>query len=149
MSSSSESNRAPASPPFEGAAATSARHDPAAKIAALERELRDREDLINTIGHELGGPISPVFLQARLLLSALKAAVPDGTVPTSRLLPLCEQLATAVESFRLKLERLTDPAQLGVQEVTIHRERHELGHLVRQVAARFERDLAASGSRLS
>jgi signal transduction histidine kinase len=139
MSSSSGKTRAQSSSPFD---------DADARIAALERELRDREDLINTIGHELGGPISPVFLQVRVLLSTVRAAGPDGSVPAAKLLPLCEQLALAVETFRVKLERLTDPAQLGVQEVTIRRERVDAAHLVAQVAARFERELAASGSSL-
>lgn len=119
------------------------------RIAHLEAELRIRDEFIIAAAHELRNPISPLVLQVQRLRGAARDAS-QGAVPASWLHDQCEQLAKRLGRFTSALNRILDISRLHSGRIDlVFEDAVDLGEVVREVVASFERELAASGSELS
>ncbi|AKI99519.1 Sensory box histidine kinase [Archangium gephyra] len=119
--------------------------------ARLYREARDairlREEFLSIASHELRTPITAIQLHVQELLRLL-ARNPEGIAP--------ERLRRGLEVADRQVKRqlhlvndLLDVSQLGAGRLVLRPEPLDLAVLVREVAERFEPELARTGSRLT
>lgn len=118
------------------------------RIAELEAELVARDQFIAAIGHELRNPVSPVFLHLERLANAARQAK-EGGVPASWLLPQLDAFSHRLQKFILVLDRILDVSRMRAGRVDLTFDEVDLSEVVRDIAASFERELAASRCSLS
>lgn len=119
------------------------------RILHLEAELRIRDEFIIAAAHELRNPISPLVLQVQRLRGAARDAS-EGAVPASWLHDQCELLAKRLGRFTSALNRILDISRLHSGRIDlVFEEGVDFAEVVREVAANFERELAASRSELT
>jgi PAS domain S-box-containing protein len=119
--------------------------------ARLYREARDairlREEFLSIASHELRTPITAIQLHVQDLQRTL-ARNPEGIAP--------ERLRRGLEVADRQVKRqlhlvndLLDVSRLGAGRLVLRPEPLDLAALVREVAERFEPELARTGSRLT
>ncbi|WP_084609962.1 GAF domain-containing protein [Archangium violaceum] len=119
--------------------------------ARLYREARDairlREEFLSIASHELRTPITAIQLHVQELLRQLSRN-PEGLGP--------ERLRRGLEVADRQVKRqlhlvndLLDVSRLGAGRLVLRPESLDLSVLVREVAERFEPELARTGSRLT
>ena len=114
---------------------------------ALRDALRLREEFLSIASHELRTPITALQLQLQGLRASL-AREPQGLSP--------ERLRRALETVDRQVKRqmnlihdLLDESQLGADRLVLRPEPLDFAALAREVAERFEPELARGGSRLT
>ena len=119
--------------------------------ARLYREARDairlREEFLSIASHELRTPITAIQLHVQELLRAL-ARNPEG-IPPERLRHGLEVVDRQVKRQMHMVKELLDVSRLGEDRLVLRPEPLDLAVLVREVAERFEQELARTGSRLT
>ncbi|MCY1073380.1 GAF domain-containing protein [Archangium lansingense] len=119
--------------------------------ARLYREARDairlREEFLSIASHELRTPITAIQLHVQELLRHL-ARGPEGIAP-ERLRRGLEVMDRQVKRQLHLVNDLLDVSRLGVGQLVLRPEAMDLAALVREVAERFEPELARTGSRLT
>jgi PAS domain S-box-containing protein len=119
--------------------------------ARLYREARNairlREEFLSIASHELRTPITALQLQVQGLRGAL-ARSPDG-LPPERLRRGLELLDRQMKRQMQLVNDLLDVSRLGEGRLVLRPEPLDLVALAREVADRFEPELARTGSRLT
>jgi PAS domain S-box-containing protein len=111
-----------------------------------QEAVRVRDDFLSVASHELKTPLTPMLLQVQ---SLLRGARPGGKEPLS---PKVTGKLDAMGRQVLRLERLVDRL-LDISRITAGRlelelEEVDLAALAKEVASRFDAELAQTGSRL-
>ncbi|HSP76893.1 MAG TPA: GAF domain-containing sensor histidine kinase, partial [Myxococcaceae bacterium] len=118
--------------------------------ARLYREARDairlREEFLSIASHELRTPISALQLHVQSLQGAL-AREPAGP-PPERLRRSLETVERQVKRQTQLVNDLLDVSRLGSGRLALRREPVDLAALAREVASRFEAELARTGTQL-
>jgi PAS domain S-box-containing protein len=118
--------------------------------ARLYREARQairlREEFLSIASHELKTPITALQLQVQSLCSTLDRS-PSGMAP-ERLRRGLEAMARHVKRQVKLIDELLDTSRLNAGRPALSPEPLDLGALVREVAERFEPELARTGTRL-
>jgi PAS domain S-box-containing protein len=119
--------------------------------ARLYREAREairaREEFLSIASHELRTPITSLQLQVQGLLGTL-ARGPDGLSP-ERLRRSLEVMDRQVKRQMHLVNDLLDVSRLDEGRLVLRPEPLDLATLAREVAERFEQELARTGSRLT
>jgi signal transduction histidine kinase len=119
--------------------------------ARLYREARDairlREEFLSIASHELRTPITAIQLHVQELLRTL-ARHPEGIAP-ERLRRSLEVADRQVKRQMHMVNELLDVSRMGAGRLVLRPEPVDLAILVREVAERFEQELARTGSRLT
>jgi PAS domain S-box-containing protein len=119
--------------------------------ARLYREARDairlREEFLSIASHELRTPITAIQLHVQELLRAL-ARHPEGIAP-ERLRRSLEVADRQVKRQMHMVNELLDVSRMGAGRLVLRPEPVDLAVLVREVAERFEQELARTGSCLT
>ena len=149
------SNHAPAGPPGPPGASGAEPHElpnsdaeeqlerAAARIAQLERELRSRDEFLATLAHELRNPLTPLFLQARMLRDASQSA-PDGKVSSAWLTPRLGAFIQRLDRFLNRLNVLTDMSHVSANQICLKLEAVDLSEVVRDSCAALADESRAS-----
>jgi signal transduction histidine kinase len=117
------------------------------RIQELEQALVAHDEFLSTLGHELRNPLSPIFMQAQYLLDTARH-VESRTLPTDWLIPRLEVFCRRLRRFLEMLNRIMDVSRISAGRLTLEHEEVDLGELVREVSASFERELSAARSEL-
>ncbi|WP_257462091.1 GAF domain-containing protein [Archangium lipolyticum] len=119
--------------------------------ARLYRDAREairiREEFLSIASHELRTPITSLQLQVQGLLGALTRG-PDG-LPPERLRRALEVMDRQVKRQMHLVNDLLDVSRLDEGRLVLRPESLDLATLTREVAERFEQELARTGSRLT
>ncbi|HEX5753157.1 MAG TPA: GAF domain-containing protein [Archangium sp.] len=119
--------------------------------ARLYREARDairlREEFLSIASHELRTPITAIQLHVQEMLRLL-ARNPEG-IPPERLRRALEVADRQVKRQMHLVNDLLDVSRMGAGRLVLRPEPLDLATLVREVAERFEPELARTGSRLT
>jgi signal transduction histidine kinase len=105
-----------------------------------ENAVRLREDFLSIAGHELKTPLTALQLQARSL--------ERGARGDERTLEKLRVVVRQGHRLTKLVDQLLDVSRITGGKLSLDREEVDLASLVRDVAARFEDDLARSGSAL-
>ncbi|WP_224240153.1 GAF domain-containing protein [Hyalangium gracile] len=111
-----------------------------------QQAVRLREEFLSIASHELKTPISALQLQVQSLLSTL-ARSPSGPSP-ERLRRSLETVDRQVRRQTQLINDLLDVSRISAGRLQLQPERMELSALAREVAERFEPELARAGSPL-
>ncbi|MCY1017693.1 GAF domain-containing protein [Pyxidicoccus sp. MSG2] len=118
--------------------------------ARLYREARQairlREEFLSIASHELKTPISALQLQVQNLEAALKRS-PSG-IPPDRLRRGLEAVGRQLKRQTQLVNELLDVSRISAGRLELSLEPLDLGALVREVAERFEPELARTGTPL-
>jgi|GEM_PF-727152 len=119
--------------------------------ARLYREARDairvREEFLSIASHELRTPITAIQLHVQEMMRTL-ARSPEGIAP-ERLRRGLEVADRQVKRQMHLVNDLLDVSRMGEGRLVLRPEPVDLAVLVREVAERFEQELARTGSRLT
>jgi PAS domain S-box-containing protein len=110
-----------------------------------QQAVRLREEFLSIASHELKTPISALQLQIHTLLTLSRT--PAGP-PPERLRRGLEAVDRQVRRQTQLINDLLDVSRISAGRLQLHPEPLELSTLVREVAERFEPELARSGSPL-
>lgn len=121
------------------------------RIAELEEELRLRDAFIVSAAHELRNPVSPLLLHVQRLLNAARNArgAEGDHVSAQWLTVQLESFSARLLRFMSALNRILDVSKMRGGGIDLSPEPLDLLELTRDVAASFERELAASRSTLT
>ncbi|HYH94335.1 GAF domain-containing sensor histidine kinase, partial [Hyalangium sp.] len=111
-----------------------------------QQAVRLREEFLSIASHELKTPISALQLQVQSLLSTL-ARTPTGPSP-ERLRRSLETVDRQVRRQTQLINDLLDVSRISAGRLQLRPEPMELSSLAREVAERFEPELARAGSNL-
>ncbi|WP_224368038.1 sensor histidine kinase [Hyalangium versicolor] len=111
-----------------------------------QQAVRLREEFLSIASHELKTPISALQLQVQILLSTL-ARSPSGPSP-ERLRRSLETVDRQVHRQTQLVNDLLDVSRISAGRLQLQPENMELSALAREVAERFEPELARAGSAL-
>jgi signal transduction histidine kinase len=114
-------------------------------LEQLQQAVRLREEFLSIASHELKTPISALQLQIHNLLTLTRT--PAGPTP-ERLRRGLEAVDRQVRRQTQLINDLLDVSRIQAGRLELHPEPLELSTLVREVAERFEPELARSGSHL-
>jgi PAS domain S-box-containing protein len=118
--------------------------------ARLYREARQairlREEFLSIASHELKTPITALQLQVQKLLASMRGT--GAMPPPERLRQGLEQVERQVKRQTQLVTELLDVSRITAGRLELQPEPLELGALVREVAARFEPELARTGTTL-
>lgn len=114
-----------------------------ARIAELERELRSRDEFLATLAHELRNPLTPLFLQARILRDASQNA-PDGKIASAWLTPRLGTFVQRLDRFLDRLNVLLDLSYVSANQICLKLEPVDLGEVVRESCAALADESRAS-----
>ncbi|MDB4975438.1 MAG: sensor signal transduction histidine kinase [Myxococcaceae bacterium] len=134
-----------------------------ARVRVLEAELQMRDEFIIAAAHELRNPISPLMLHVNRLQSAARKALERepgqgsagaaraeaGTVDARWLSDQMDVFGRRLTRFLSALNRILDVSSIHSGRIQLVLEQVDLGEVVRDVTAGFERELAASTSELT
>jgi signal transduction histidine kinase len=112
------------------------------RVRELEEAVQAREEFIATLAHELRNPLSPLLLQAQMLLDQVKRTE-GGLVPTAWLVPRLGTFLQRLHQFLEMLNRLLEASHLQTGRMALYPEEVDAVAVVRDVAASMERELAA------
>lgn len=115
----------------------------AARIAQLEYELRSRDEFLATLAHELRNPLTPLFLQARMLRDASQSA-PDGKVSSAWLTPRLGAFIQRLDRFLDRLNVLLDLSCVSTNQIRLKLEHVDLSEVVRDSCAALANESRAS-----
>ncbi len=116
--------------------------------AEAEAAVRARDEFLSIASHELKTPLTALQLQFQLLLQALRKD--DRTsFPPERLTAMAEGAERQVKRFAKLIENLLDLSRIEFGRLELEPEEVDLAEVARSVAARFEAELARSGSSLA
>ncbi len=104
------------------------------QIRALERQLREREEYLAIVAHELRNPLAPVLLMAHRLQEEVQRGDVDA-LPTAWLRPRVETVSKRLEGFLSRLNRLLDVTRLQTGHVALAPEALDVVELVREAVA--------------
>ena len=108
--------------------------------AEAQESIRARDDFLSVAGHELRTPVNAVsLLTGGLLRKARSAGGTDGLAGG------IERLSGAVDRLSRLTDQVLDVSQIAAGKLVLNREEFDLAELVREVAARFQDGLLASG----
>jgi len=113
-----------------------------AKVAALEHELRLRDQFISTAAHELRNPLSPAYMQ----IEHMKEMVSSSAAPISHawLLGQLAAVTTRFDRFLQTLNRILDASRLGDGHLVLIPEACDLVDVTKSVLAATELQLRAA-----
>jgi signal transduction histidine kinase len=114
----------------------------AARLAALEHELRLRDEFISTAAHELRNPLSPAYMQ----LEHMKEVIASSAEPISQswLLGQLTAVTSRFDRFLDILNRILDASRLSEGHLVLICEPCDLVDVARSVLAAFEPELRAA-----
>jgi signal transduction histidine kinase len=114
----------------------------AARLAALEHELRLRDEFISTAAHELRNPLSPAYMQ----LEHMKEVVAGSAEPIAQpwLLHQLAAVTARFDRFLDTLNRILDASRLGEGHLVLLPEPCDLVDVATGVLAATEPELRAS-----
>lgn len=118
------------------------------RIAELEAAVRARDEFICTVGHELRNPLSPLFLQAELLLAKARNA-PEGMVESACVVPRLEAFSQRLQRFVLTLDRILDVSRISTGRIDLALETVDLATVMRDAVGILDCELTAAGSALT
>lgn len=104
------------------------------QIRKLERELREREEYLAIVAHDLRNPLAPVLLMANRLSEEVRRRDVE-TLPITWLRPRVETISKRLEDFLSRLNRLLDVTRLQSGHISLAPEGLDLVEVVRQVVA--------------
>ena len=108
--------------------------------AEAQKAIRVRDDFLSVAGHELRTPVNAVsLLTGALLRKARSAGGSDGLADG------LGRLSGAVDRLSRLTDQVLDVSQIAAGRLVLNREEFDLAELVREVAARFQDGLLASG----
>jgi signal transduction histidine kinase len=117
------------------------------RLHELTRTLAQHDEFLSTLGHELRNPLSPIYMQARYLLDAVRQGQPKA-LTREWLVPQLEAFCARLQKFLEMLNRLMDVSRMSAGRLSLELEELDLVTLVREVSQSFERELAAARSEL-
>jgi signal transduction histidine kinase len=114
----------------------------AAQLAALEHEVRLRDEFISTAAHELRNPLSPAYMQ----VEHLKEVARSSAEPISQAWLLAQLAAVTArfDRFLDTLNRILDASRLGAGHLVLIPEPCDLVDITASVLAATQRELHAS-----
>jgi signal transduction histidine kinase len=120
------------------------------RLEALAEELREavqsRDAFLSIASHELKTPLTPLSLKLQSLARAIASAEPQRLL--QRLPEDMEVLQRQVRRLSDLVDTLLDVSRIATGHMTIQPEPVDIAALVREVADRFEPELARAGCRL-
>jgi PAS domain S-box-containing protein len=108
--------------------------------------IRLREEFLSIASHELKTPISALQLHVQLLQAALERS--PGGIPPERLRRGLEVVGRQLKRQTKLVDELLDVSRISAGRLELSLEPLDLGALVREVAERFEPELARTGTSL-
>jgi signal transduction histidine kinase len=108
---------------------------------AAQEAVRLRDEFLSIASHELKTPITSMKLQIQTLLRAARRAGDDGVDP-QRLIGKLQATERQVERLTSLVDELLDISRVAAGRLELRSEWHDLASIVRDVAARFEEELA-------
>ncbi len=121
--------------------------DNARRYQEALRTIRTREELLAIASHELRSPVSALHLQVQNLRALLDRG-PDAP-PRERLQRGLDLMGRLTKRQAHLIDALLDLSRIHAGRLELNPEPMDLGALVREVAERFEPELAGSGSLLT
>ncbi len=116
--------------------------------AEAEAAVRARDEFLSIASHELKTPLTALQLQAHLLLQSLWKGGPTS-LPPEQLIAMLESVERQVKRFVKLIDNLLDVSRIEAGRLELEPEEVDLAEVARGVAARFEAELARSGSSLT
>ncbi len=116
--------------------------------AEAEAAVRARDEFLSIASHELKTPLTALQLQAQLLLQSLRKGGPTS-LPPEQLTAMLEGVEQQVKRFVKLIDNLLDVSRIEAGRLELDHEEVDLAEVARGVAARFEAELARSGSSLT
>ncbi len=104
------------------------------QIRTLERDLREREECLAIVAHDLRQPLAPVLLMASRLSEEVRRRDVE-TLPIAWLRPRVETISRRLEDFLARLNRLLDVTRLQTGHASLAPEGLDLVELARQAVA--------------
>lgn len=117
------------------------------RVEQLEAEIRARDEFLSVVGHELRNPVAPVLLDVHRLIEIVRKAGDLG-VPADKLVPRLEAFQERLRRFVATLNRILDISRISAGRIDLALEPLDFAAVVRDVAAGFQRELAAAHSEL-
>lgn len=103
------------------------------RIEELERAVRQREEHIAIVTHDIREPLSPVLLMVRRLLEDVTEKGASFALAT--LAPRVQSISSRLDQFVRMLNRLLDATQLQTGDVSLDPEDLDLVVVAREIAA--------------
>jgi PAS domain S-box-containing protein len=116
--------------------------------AEAEAAVRARDEFLSIASHELKTPLTPLQLQVQLLVHSLRKGELT-TLPPERLGAMLESTERQSKRFALLIEQLLDLSRIAAGRLELELGEVDLAETVRGVVARFDAELARSGSSLA
>ncbi|GEL69902.1 sensor histidine kinase [Myxococcus virescens] len=121
--------------------------DHARQYHEARQAIRAREEFLAIASHELKSPLSALQLQVQNLRTALERS-PDA-VPWERLHRGLDLVGRQAKRQAKLIDALLDVSRIHAGRLELNPEPLDLGALVREVAERFEPELAGAGTHLT
>ena len=120
---------------------------------ALERKARSeaeaavqmRDEFLSIASHELKTPLTPLLLQMQILLRALRTGGITSDSP-EQLAGILEGAERQTRRFATLVEQLLDVSRIAAGRLELEVEKVDLAEVAASVAARFDAEIARSGS---
>jgi two-component system, OmpR family, sensor kinase len=116
------------------------------RIAALQADIRARDDFIAIAAHELRNPMQPILSSAELALVAARKA---GNACPARVTHLLEGMHQLVEDYVARATRLLDVTRIAAGNLSLDFVPTDLSALAARIVARFRPIASRSGSVLT
>ena len=105
------------------------------RIAQLEKQVRERDEFLSVVGHELRNPVSPLYMQIAVMTERVAGATTE--IEKSWLLEQLGRLTSRLDRFVSSLDRLLDVSRIGEGIVDLRPEPCDIVEIVRTSVASF------------